>query len=115
MSAQPAPPPGVVTGAIVIRIDVPEEDSDRAGYYQLAAPNGVEGEITEWGLPATIQVSGLTYMAFLDEDGEPDEGIGEGVHLLAQVESEEEEVDFGIPDEDEEKPAGGDEEGDLPE
>lgn len=100
MSAQPAPPPpGVVTGAITIRIDTPEDGSDRSGYYQLAAPNGVEGKVTEWGLPATVTVNGLTYAAFLDEDGEQDEGIGEGVYLLAQVESEEEEVDFEIEDE----------------
>jgi len=87
----------VVTGPVIIQMD-----SD-AEAYNLVAPNGDEGPVTDWGIPAILTSGGLTYIAHRDEDGDPDPDIGSAVCLLTPIATEEAEVEFEDEDEEEEE------------
>ena len=91
----------VVTGAVIIQTDSETEE------YNLLAPNGDEGEVSSWGVPAVLVSGGLTYLAYRDEDGYPDVEIGPAVCLLTPIATEETEVEFeGGEDGDEGEEAG---------
>lgn len=81
-------PASVVTGAVIIQTDSETEE------YNLLAPNGDEGEVSSWGVPAVLVSGGLIYLAYRDEDGEPDVEIGPAVCLLTPIATEETEVEF---------------------
>lgn len=78
--------------SIKIQADYGPADSDLPGSYRLVGPNGEEGGTADMGVPATLTIGNETYMAFLDQDGNPDEELGEKVYLLTEVEGELEEV-----------------------
>ena len=42
-------------------------------FYRLVAPSGEEGELVEYGEPATVLVGGDLYLAYCDIDDEDDE------------------------------------------
>jgi hypothetical protein len=78
----------VVTGPVIIQMDSGEEE------YNLLAPNGDEGPVTDWGIPAILVSGNLTYLAYRDEDGDSDPDIGTAVCLLTPIATEETEVEF---------------------
>lgn len=43
-------------------------------YYRIVGPNGEEGEPTDIGSPAFLEIGGQMYMAFVDVDPEVGEG-----------------------------------------
>ena len=70
--------------------------------YRLIGPGGEEGDLTEYGDPATLEIGGETYMALLPSEEEEYEELESLVYRLEDVETVVEEVDFEEGDEPEE-------------
>lgn len=62
--------------------------------YRLIGPKGEEGELTEYGEPATLEIDGETYFALLPSKEEEYEELGGMVYRLEECETELIEVDF---------------------
>lgn len=62
--------------------------------YRLIGPNGEEGELTEYGEPATLEIDDETYFALLPSEEEEYEELGTQVYCLGAVDTETVEVDF---------------------
>lgn len=62
--------------------------------YRLIGPNGEEGELTEYGEPATLEIDDETYFALLPSEEEEYEELGTQVYSLQAVDTEAVEVDF---------------------
>lgn len=73
--------------------------------YRLIGPNGEEGELTEYGEPATLEIGDETYFALLPSEAEEYEELGSVVYCLEDCETEVVEVDFEEGDEPEETKA----------
>jgi hypothetical protein len=70
--------------------------------YRLVGPNGEEGELAEYGEPATLEIDGALYFALLPSEEEEFEELGSSVFSEADCETEVVEVDFEEDDEPEE-------------
>ena len=62
--------------------------------YRLIGPNGEEGDLTEYGEPATLEIDDDTYFALLPSEEEEYEELGTQVYCLQAVDTEAVEVDF---------------------
>ena len=69
--------------------------------YRLIGPKGEEGELTDYGEPATLEIDDQMYFALLPSEEEEYEEMGGIVYRLEECETEVVEVDFadGEPDE----------------
>ena len=79
--------------AIMIEVD------DEAEVYRLVGPDGEEGAITDYGVPATLKISNETYLAFIGGDGLADSDLGPDAFLVTAVETDVEDVSFELADE----------------
>lgn len=62
--------------------------------YRLIGPTGQEGDLTEYGDPATLEIDGDIYFALLPSEEEEYEELGSTVYCLEECETEVEAVDF---------------------
>jgi hypothetical protein len=82
---------GMAAGAITIQVDADggalDEEGVPLGVYRLVGPNGEEGGITDFGIPAILTIGNERYMAFIDVDGLPDEDLGPAAYLIKEVQT----------------------------
>ena len=89
-----------MAGKILIEVDEDHQTGiDAAGVpilgaYRLIGPNQEEGGITDWGIPAILDLGAERYMAFIGEDGEADPDLGPQVYLLTPVDTDVCDVEF---------------------
>lgn len=62
--------------------------------YQLVGPDGEPGEVVEYGLPATVEWKGDTYMAYVEDPDVLTPPFEDQVFKLVKVQAEVEEVEF---------------------
>ena len=62
--------------------------------YRLIGPAGEEGDLTEYGEPATLEIGDETYFALLPSEEEEYEELESLVYRLEECETEVSEVEF---------------------
>lgn len=71
--------------------------------YRLVGPDGDEGDLVEYGLPAVLHLGGDMYAAYIEDPEAEDEEMGQHVYKLQPIEETEVvEVEFEEDEEGEE-------------